>query len=176
MLDARGGGLTTWVPMAYLVYKVHANYGNENGVCTWYCCKGYPGLGNIRSVFHPPLYRSSVGDTITFDVVEDTDSNLTSNVYLASFIETLARASLNKYLLPGPPGIETKRLYRSAYGRTQPDASKISPFREGGSVIRNTLGWIIDQLFYPTNNSSVCNTFEACVSWEGGMVRLSTSY
>ena len=44
-----------------------------------------PVLGN-RSFFHPD---SEVGNTFAFDVVEDTDSNLTSNVF---YIETLSRA------------------------------------------------------------------------------------
>ena len=54
----------------------------------------YPGLGN-RSICSP---CSSAGSTLTFDVVEDTGSTLTSNV---SFIETLARASLKTYQVPG---------------------------------------------------------------------------
>ena len=57
------------------------------------CCNNYPGLGN-RSVFYPYIY-SSGSNTFTFGVVEDTGSNLTSNF---SFIETLARASLNAYI------------------------------------------------------------------------------
>ena len=44
-----------------------------------------PGLGN-RPIVYP---CSSVGKTFTFEVVQVTSSNLTSNV---SFIETLARA------------------------------------------------------------------------------------
>ena len=52
------------------------------------CCKDYLGLG-YRSVFYP---YSSVGNTFTFDVVQVTGSNFTSNV---SFTETLARAHLN---------------------------------------------------------------------------------
>ena len=55
------------------------------------------GLGCNRSVFYP---YSSVGDTFTFDIVEDTVSNLTSNV---SFIETLACVSQRTHLL-GSPG------------------------------------------------------------------------
>ena len=51
------------------------------------CYKDYLGLGN-RSIFYP---YSSVGATFTFDVVQVTGSNLTSNV---SFTETLARAHL----------------------------------------------------------------------------------
>ena len=52
------------------------------------CYKDYLGLGN-RSVFYP--YSSVIGNTFTFDVVQITGSNLTSNV---SFTETLARAHL----------------------------------------------------------------------------------
>ena len=63
------------------------------------CYKDYPGLGNCyidyvrlgnRSVFYP-YNNSSVGNTFTFDVVQVTTSNPTSNV---SFTETLARAHL----------------------------------------------------------------------------------
>ena len=54
-----------------------------------YSYKDYPRVGN-RSVAHP---HSSVGTTFTFGVVQVTGSNLTSSV---SFIETLARASLEK--------------------------------------------------------------------------------
>ena len=50
------------------------------------CYKDYPGLGN-RSIVYP---CSSAGTTLTFGVVEDTGSNLTSDV---SLIETLARAA-----------------------------------------------------------------------------------
>ena len=39
------------------------------------CYKAYPGLGN-RSIFY---LGSSVGKTITFDIVEDTSSNPASN-------------------------------------------------------------------------------------------------
>ena len=53
--------------------------------------KRYPGLGN-RSIFYP---YSPVGNTLSFDVVEDAGSNLTSYV---SFIETLARASLKTHI------------------------------------------------------------------------------
>ena len=59
------------------------------------CYKDYPGLGN-RSVFYP---YSSVGNTLTFDVVQVTDSNLTSKV---SFTETLARAHLKKHIFLVP--------------------------------------------------------------------------
>ena len=53
------------------------------------------------------LYHySSVGNIVTFDVVQVTGSNLTPNV---SFIETLARASLKTHLL-GSPGNGTKRV------------------------------------------------------------------
>ena len=62
----------------------------------------YVGLGSIRSVFHP---YSSVGNTSTFGIVEETGSNLTSNV---SFMETL-RVSTTKNL-PGSPGIDPKRV------------------------------------------------------------------
>ena len=86
-----------------------------------FCCQDCPGLGNW-SIFYP---YSSVGTTITFDVIENTGSNLTSNV---SCIETLARASTKTYL-PGSSGIETKRVGRrtAVYGT---DAPKIPPFRE----------------------------------------------
>ena len=49
--------------------------------------ENYPGLSN-RSIFYS---YSSVGNTFTFDVVQVTGSNLTSNV---SCTETLARAHL----------------------------------------------------------------------------------
>ena len=58
-------------------------------------CQDRPALGD-RSIVH----------TFTFDVVEDTGSNLTSNF---SFIKTFARASIKTYL-PGSPGIATKRV------------------------------------------------------------------
>ena len=59
------------------------------------CYKDYLGLGN-RSIFYP---YSSVGNTFTFDVVQVTGSNLTSNV---SFTETLAREHLKKHISLDP--------------------------------------------------------------------------
>ena len=92
------------------------------------------------------------GDTnntaVTFDVVEDTGSNLALNV---SFTQTLARASLNTehIHLPGSPGIGTKRFgQRTAVCGT--NAPMIPPFKGGGSVTRITsLGWVIDRSFTP---------------------------
>ena len=55
--------------------------------------KDFSGLG-IRSIFY--LYSSVVGNTFTFDVAEDTASNLSQNV---SIIEALAGASLGPQIL-----------------------------------------------------------------------------
>ena len=55
----------------------------------------YPGQGN-RSILYP---YSLVGNTLTFDVVEDTGSNLTSSV---SSMEALARAPLNSSISLAP--------------------------------------------------------------------------
>ena len=60
---------------------------SDNGTCY----KDYLGLGD-RSIFYP---YSSVGKTVTFDVVQVTGSNLMSNFY---FTETLARAHLKKHI------------------------------------------------------------------------------
>ena len=101
----------------------------------------YPGLGN-RSVFHP---YSSVGNTFfTFDVVENTDSNPTSNV---SFEETLARASLKTHL-PGSSVIETKRVGQRTvvYGT---DTPTISPFGGGGGCFEEYPGQGNRSVFYP---------------------------
>ena len=68
------------------------------------CYKEYVGVDN-RSVFYPK--NSSVGNTFTFDVVEDAGSNLAPNVFI---IETLARARSLKTYLAGFLGIETKRV------------------------------------------------------------------
>ena len=51
-------------------------------------------LGRVIDRSFTPL-RSVVGNTFTFDVVQVTVSNLTSNV---SFTETLARAHLKKHI------------------------------------------------------------------------------
>ena len=93
----------------------------------------------------PTIPGRSVGNTFTFDAVEDTDSIPTSNI---SIIETLARASLENTHLPGSPGTETKRVGQltALYGT---DAPKIPPFRGMESVIRITLGWVIDRSFTP---------------------------
>ena len=108
----------------------------------WYCYKDFPGLGD-RSVFYP---YSSVGNTFTFDVVEDTASNLTSHVY---FIETLARASLNTYL-PGSPGIETKWVAQrvAVYDTVTSQRSLLSEWRMLRGYI--ALAWVIDRYFTPT--------------------------
>ena len=109
--------------------------------------KDYPGLGIVDRSFTPTWY-SSVGNTFTFHAVEDTGSNLNSN---ASFLQTLARASLKPHL-PGSPGIETKRTgQRTAVDGT--DAPKIPSFRAGGSVIRVVLGWVIDRSFTSGDNT-----------------------
>ena len=97
-------------------------------------------MGN-RSIFYP---SSSAGNTITFNVVEDTGWNLTSNV---SFIKMLARASLKTYL-PGSPGIENE-AGRSAYGRTRYRRPKYPAVQRGGGVRRITLGWVLDPSFTP---------------------------
>ena len=68
------------------------NYSGINVRTVWIltaCCKDYLGLVN-RSVCYP---CSSVGNTFTFDVVQVSGSNPTSNV---SFAETLACAHLKK--------------------------------------------------------------------------------
>ena len=105
-----------------------------------WCYKDCPGLG-IRSIFYP---FCSAGNTLTFDVVKDTGSNLTSNAY---YIETLGRAPVKAHL-PGSAGIATKRVGKRSvvYGT---DAPKLSLFRGGQCVIRITLGWIIDRNFTP---------------------------
>ena len=92
------------------------------------------------SIFYP---FSSVGKIITFDVVEDTDSNLPSDV---CFMKTLARESLKIYL-PGSPGIKPKRVGQrtAVYGGT--DGPKIQSFT-GGGVFRGVpwAGYSIDLL------------------------------
>ena len=65
-----------------------------------------------RTIFYP---CSSVGNTFTFGVAEDTGSNLPSN---ASFVDTLARTSRKTYL-PGSPGIKTKRVDQHTHGRAR---------------------------------------------------------
>ena len=92
------------------------------------CYKDYPGLGS-RPVCYP---CSSVGNTFTFGVLDDTGSSLTSSI---SFIEALARAFPEHTCLPSSPGAETKRIGRRtvAYGT---DAPTMPPFRGVGSAIR----------------------------------------
>ena len=70
-----------------------------------------------------------MGQTFTFDVVEDTGSNLTSNSFLA---ETLARAVPEDTPPCGFPGIETKRVgpRTAAYGTDAP--KEPADQREGG--------------------------------------------
>ena len=63
--------------------------------------KDYAGLWAIDRSFTPIIAQQVYH--VTFDVFEDTGSNLTSNV---SVIATLARASLKTHLA-GCPGIET---------------------------------------------------------------------
>ena len=71
-----------------------------------------------------------MGNTFTFDAIEDTGSDLISNLTL---IKTLSRAS-QKIYLPGSHSIETKRVDQrtAVYGT---DASKLPPFRVGESVL-----------------------------------------
>ena len=107
------------------------------------CCKDYPVLG-YRSVFYP---YSSVGNTFTSGIGEDTCSNLASDV---SFLENACACGpeTDTRYLPGSPGSETKRVGQ----RTDvyvADAPQIPPFRGGESVVRNILGWVTDQSFTP---------------------------
>ena len=94
------------------------------------------------SILYP---GSSVGNTSTFDVVEDTSSNLTSNVCLH---KKACACVPTKKRLPGFRGIVTKlgehvRLYTEIHLLTKSQRTRRS---EGGrSDIRLTLGWAIDR-------------------------------
>ena len=61
------------------------------------CYKAYSGLGN-RSIFYP---GSSVGNTITFGIVEDTSSNPSSNI---SFKTKCLCVPPTISIFPGSPG------------------------------------------------------------------------
>ena len=117
------------------------------------CYKDYPGLGN-RSKRYP---YSSVGNTFTFDVVKDTGSNLTSN---DSFIETLARASLQTYH-PDYPNRYWNEAGRSAYGRTRYRNPQNPAVQRGGECYKDYPGDYLGlgnrSIFYPY--SSVGNIF-----------------
>ena len=84
-------------------------------------------LGWVIDRYFTPIY-SSVGNNFTFDVVEDSGSNLSLNV---SFTETLARTSPKSYP-PASPGIETKPVGQrtAVYGTDAPT------IRGRGTVVR----------------------------------------
>ena len=117
------------------------------------CYKDYPGLGN-RSVFYP---CSSVGNSITFDVVQVTGrtSLLTSNV---SFTETLPRAHLKKHThLPGSPGNETNRVGQRTDVCIRFRRRKDPAVQRGGECYKDYPGLGNRSVCYPY--SSVGNTF-----------------
>lgn len=89
----------------------HCEYGG--------CFKAYPWLG-YRSIFYP---AGSAGSTFTFDVVDDTGSNLTSNI---NFVETLARVSWKHISLC------SKELERSMGRHGKPHTEKPSTVRSQG--------------------------------------------
>ena len=128
------------------------------------CYKYYLGLGN-RSIFCP---YSSVGNTITFDVVEDTGSNLVSNV---SFIEALACPSLNACIFPvSQLVIEAKRGGQCTAVRGI-DAPNIPPIRGGGECCTDCPGLGNRSTFYPyssVGNISTITIVFSLLSMGGG--------
>ena len=109
------------------------------------CYKAYPGLGN-RSIFYP---GSSVGNTITFGIVEDTSSTPTSNISFKrnarAYVIYHKHVSLSPQVLDRSSG-STYDLIRRPANRYVP---KIPPFQGGENVKRFTLGWVIDRYFTP---------------------------
>ena len=103
----------------------------------------YPGLGNGSISYR----RSSVGNTPTFDVVEDTGSNPTSDVFFSKRL----RVRPKKRVSLGPQVLE-----RGGYVHVLPYAdgiatSQISRRSEGErNVKRTTLGCVIERCFTPT--------------------------
>ena len=133
---------------------------NEDSQKLEECYKDHPGLGD-RSIVYP---YSSVGDTFTFDAVEDTGSNLASNV---SFIGTLARASLNAYVV-GSSGIDIAG--KSANGRIRYRRHKDPAVPREGECCKDHPGLGNRSIFY--SGSSVASTFTRAI-WSAMCARIN---
>ena len=106
-------------------------------------------LGN-RSVSYPP---SSVGNAITFDVVEDTGWNLTSSV---SIIRNACVCGPYRRISLGPQVLKRiEQVSVRPYTVPTPHTFRCS---EGGkeSVTRITLGWVNRTVFYPYSAVEKC--------------------
>ena len=118
---------------------------------TFYCFyKAYPRMANTyprRSIYyHDSSVRCTITfGTVTFGILEDTSSNLASNIYFwkCVFYSTCLPGSQHLDLSLGrhvPLYTETRQMIRP----------KDAAVPGGGGVLRLTMSWEIEKIFHPS--------------------------